>query len=162
MADNKNITNVIRLLKQKKIAHKVHTYAHSGEAVDGVTVAAMTGLAPECVFKTLVTRGVSGAVYVFEVPVARELDLKKAAKAAREKSLAMLRADELLSVTGYVRGGCSPIGMKKSFPTFIDISAQELESMVISAGKIGMQAELLPADLAALVRAQFADICTEV
>lgn len=111
-------TNVMRILDQKEIPYTPHTYPHEeGEAVDGVTVAGIMGQDPECVFKTLVARGASGALYVFDIPVADSLDLKKAAKAVGEKSVAMLHQKELLPLTGYVHGGCSPIGMKKRYPT---------------------------------------------
>lgn len=155
-------TNVMRVLEQKKIAYSAHTYPHEeGVAVDGVTVAKSMGFDPASVFKTLVARGAKGQFYVFDVPVAENLDLKKAAKAVGEKSIEMLHQKELLPLTGYVHGGCSPVGMKKLFPTVIDASAENLETMIVSAGKIGYQVELAPHDLAALVRAKFADIIVE-
>lgn len=163
MAKNKEEkTNVMRVLEQKKIAYTAHTYPHEeGVAVDGATVAKSMGFDPAIVFKTLVARGAKGQFYVFDVPVAANLDLKKAAKAVGEKSIEMLHQKELLPLTGYVHGGCSPVGMKKLFPTVIDASAEDLETMIVSAGKIGCQVELSPQDLAALVRAQFADITVE-
>ena len=151
-------TNVMRVLDQKKIAYTPHSYPHADEAVDGVTVAALTGLNPEKVFKTLVTVGASKRNYVFVIPAAEELDLKKAAKAAGEKSVAMLHVSQLLDLTGYVRGGCSPVGMKKQFPTFYHVSCLGLDTMAVSAGKIGAQAELAPADLIRLTRGQTADL----
>lgn len=155
-------TNVMRVLEQKKIAYSAHTYPHEeGVAVDGVTVAQSMGFDPAAVFKTLVARGAKGQFYVFDVPVAENLDLKKAAKAVGEKSIEMIHQKELLPLTGYVHGGCSPVGMKKLFPTVIDASAENLETMIVSAGKIGYQVELAPRDLAALVRAEFADITVE-
>ena len=155
-------TNVMRVLEQKKIAYSAHTYPHEeGVAVDGVTVAKSMGFDPASVFKTLVARGAKGQFYVFDVPVAENLDLKKAAKAVGEKSIEMIHQKELLPLTGYVHGGCSPVGMKKLFPTVIDASAENLETMIVSAGKIGYQVELAPHDLAALVRAKFADIIVE-
>ena len=155
-------TNVMRVLEQKKIAYTAHTYPHEeGIAVDGVTVAKSMGFDPASVFKTLVARGAKGQFYVFDVPVAANLDLKKAAKAVGEKSIEMLHQKELLPLTGYVHGGCSPVGMKKLFPTVIDKTAEDLETMIVSAGKIGYQVELAPHDLAALVRAKFADIIVE-
>lgn len=155
-------TNVMRVLEQKKIAYTAHTYPHEeGIAVDGVTVAKSMGFDPASVFKTLVARGAKGQFYVFDVPVAENLDLKKAAKAVGEKSIEMIHQKELLPLTGYVHGGCSPVGMKKLFPTVIDASAENLETMIVSAGKIGYQVELAPHDLAALVRAKFADIIVE-
>ena len=155
-------TNVMRVLEQKKIAYTAHTYPHEeGVAVDGVTVARSMGFDPASVFKTLVARGAKGQFYVFDVPVAENLDLKKAAKAVGEKSIEMIHQKELLPLTGYVHGGCSPVGMKKLFPTVIDASAENLETMIVSAGKIGYQVELSPRDLAALVRASFADLVAE-
>ena len=155
-------TNVMRVLEQKKIAYTAHTYPHEeGVAVDGVTVAQSMGFDPAAVFKTLVARGAKGQFYVFDVPVAENLDLKKAAKAVGEKSIEMLHQKELLPLTGYVHGGCSPVGMKKLFPTVIDASAEDLSTMIVSAGKIGYQVELSPRDLASLVRASFADLVSE-
>ena len=152
-------TNVMRVLEQKKIAYSAHSYPHEeGVAVDGVTVARSMGFEPAIVFKTLVARGASGQHYVFDVPVAENLDLKKAAKAVGEKSVEMIHQKELLPLTGYVHGGCSPVGMKKLFPTVFDATAEGLPKMIVSAGKIGFQVELAPGDLAALVRAKFADI----
>lgn len=112
-------TNVMRLLDQKKVPYTPHTYPHGDDAVDGVTVAQMTGMDPAKVFKTLVARGASKTPYVFVIPVACELDLKKAAKAVGEKSIAMLHVSELTPLTGYVRGGCSPVGMKKQLRTVL-------------------------------------------
>lgn len=155
MAKNKEEkTNVMRVLEQKKIAYTAHTYPHEeGMAVDGVTVAKSMGFDPAIVFKTLVARGASKQYYVFDVPVAENLDLKKAAKAVGEKSIEMIHQKELLPLTGYVHGGCSPVGMKKLFPTVFHSSAENLAAMIVSAGKIGYQVELAPHDLAALVRA---------
>ena len=163
MAKNKEEkTNVMRVLEQKKIAYTAHTYPHEeGVAVDGVTVARSMGFDPASVFKTLVARGAKGQFYVFDVPVAANLDLKKAAKAVGEKSIEMIHQKELLPLTGYVHGGCSPVGVKKLFPTVFHETAENLETMIVSAGKIGYQVELAPHDLAALVRAKFADIIVE-
>lgn len=158
MAKAEGKTNVMRLLDQKKVKYTGHHYEAPNGAVDGVSVAAAVGKDVSQVFKTLVTRGASKKNYVFVVPVAMELDLKAAAKAAGEKSIEMIRQAELLPLTGYVHGGCSPLGMKKQFPTFIDASAQEQETMMVSAGKIGAQVELKPDDLATLARARFAPI----
>lgn len=155
-------TNVMRTLEQKKIPYTAHTYdAGDGPAPDGVTVARSLGQRPEAVFKTLVTKGASGAYYVFDIPVAETLDLKKAAKAAGEKSVAMLPAKDLLPLTGYVHGGCSPVGMKKQFPTVFHESCLEQETICVSAGKVGFQVEVRPADLIALVRATTADLTVE-
>lgn len=159
MAEQK--TNVMRLLEQKKIKYTAHGYPHGDEAVDGVTVAKMTGQDPARVFKTLVARGASKRIYVFVIPVAMELELKKAAKAAGEKSVAMIHVSELNGLTGYVRGGCSPIGMKKLFPSFYHSSITEQETIMVSAGKIGAQVELRPEDLISLTRGKIADIATK-
>ena len=148
-------TNVMRLLDQKKVPYTPHTYPHGdGEAPDGVTVARSLGLDPDRVFKTLVTKGASGGYYVFDIPVAATLDLKKAARAVGEKSVAMLPSKELLPLTGYVHGGCSPVGMKKPFPTVFHRSALDQETILVSAGKIGFQVEVRPGDLIALVGAK--------
>ena len=152
-------TNVMRILDQKEIPYTPHTYPHEeGEAVDGVTVAGIMGQDPECVFKTLVARGASGALYVFDIPVADSLDLKKAARSVGEKSIAMLHQKELLPLTGYVHGGCSPIGMKKQYPTVFHETAEILDTIIVSAGKIGCQVELSPTDLIGLVGAETADL----
>ena len=152
-------TNVMRVLDQKKIAYIPHYY--DPEKVDGMSVAAFSGQDPATVFKTLVTVGATKRNYVFVIPVCRELDLKKAAKAVGEKSIAMIRQAELLPLTGYIHGGCSPVGMKKQFKTVIDDSAQSLPAMLVSAGRIGAQVELSPADLAKLVRAEFIFVTAE-
>ncbi len=152
-------TNVMRTLEQKKVPYTPHTYPHDGDAApDGESVARMLGKDPASVFKTLVTKGASGGYYVFDIPVAATLDLKKAAKAVGEKSIAMLPAKELLPLTGYVHGGCSPVGMKKQFPTVFHESCLDLATMLVSAGKIGYQVELQPAALIALVRGKTADV----
>ena len=152
-------TNVMRILEQKGIPYTPHTYPHEeGVAVDGVTVARSMGQDPECVFKTLVARGASNALYVFDIPVGDSLDLKKAAKAVGEKSIAMLHQKELLPLTGYVHGGCSPVGMKKQYPTVFHETAEIIDTILVSAGKIGYQVELAPADLIALVGASTADL----
>lgn len=160
MSDEK--TNVMRILDQKKVPYTPHYYPHrEGEAVDGATVAALLNQDPGAVFKTLVTRGASKSNYVFAIPVLAELDLKKAAKAVGEKSIEMIHVRELTPLTGYVRGGCSPIGMKKRLKTVLDQSAQAHGSIMVSAGRIGTQAELSPADLSALTGAAFADVIKE-
>ena len=158
MASDK--TNVMRVLEQHKIAYTAHEYPHGKEAVDGETVARLLGQDVRQVFKTLVARGKSGGYHVFVIPVAAELDLKKAAKAAGEKSVELVHVKELLGLTGYVRGGCSPVGMKKAFPTVFDASVQDIPTVIVSAGKIGYQIECAPADLLALVRATAAPITT--
>ena len=155
-------TNVMRVLDQKKVPYTAHTYPHKeGVATDGITAAALLHKDPATVFKTLVTRGASGQYHVFVIPVHRELDLKAAARACGEKSVAMIPVSDLLPLTGYVRGGCSPIGMKKPFDTTIHDSAQALDTVTVSAGRIGWQTELAPQDLAALTGARFAPVTTE-
>lgn len=154
-------TNVMRLLDQKRVAYQHFTYESDG-AVSGLEVAALLGQNPAQVFKTLVTTGRSGGHYVFVIPVGAGLDLKKAAKAVGEKSLEMLKQKDLLPLTGYVHGGCSPIGMKKAFRTTIDSSAQHFDSIIFSGGRIGLQVQLSLADLARLVRFQLADVSTEL
>ena len=156
MAEQK--TNVMRLLEQKKIKYTAHEYPHGDEAVDGVTVAESLGEPPEKVFKTLVARGASKKIYVFDIPVTEELDLKKAAKAVGEKSVAMVHVKEINELTGYVRGGCSPLGMKKQYPTVFHDSCEGLDTIMVSAGKIGYQVELAPNELIKLTRAGTADI----
>ena len=150
-------TNVMRTLEQKKIGYTAHAYDSDGP-IDGVSVAQTLGQAPERVFKTLVTRGASGGYYVFDIPVAENLDLKKAAKAVGEKSVAMLPQKELLGLTGYVHGGCSPVGMKKQFPTVFHETAVLYDTICVSAGRIGAQVECRPDDLIGLLRADTADI----
>ena len=158
MAKNKEEkTNVMRTLDQKKIPYTAFSYDPNGP-IDGVSVAAETGLDAAGVFKTLVTKGASGAYYVFDIPVAENLDLKKAAKAVGEKSIAMLPQKELLPLTGYVHGGCSPVGMKKQFPTVFHETVNELALVAVSAGKIGHQVQVKPDDLLNLLRAKTADI----
>ena len=158
MAKNKEEkTNVMRTLEQKKIPYTAFSYDPDGP-IDGVSVAAETGLDAASVFKTLVTKGASGAYYVFDIPVAENLDLKKAAKAVGEKSIAMLPQKELLPLTGYVHGGCSPVGMKKQFPTVFHETVNELALVAVSAGKIGHQVQVKPDDLLTLLRAKTADV----
>lgn len=150
-------TNVMRVLDQKKVPYQPHCYAGTG-ALAGTEVAEVLGQEKSQVFKTLVTVGKSGQHYVFVVPVSGELDLKKAAQASGEKSIEMIKSKELLPLTGYIHGGCSPVGMKKPFPTFIDSSAESLPTFMVSAGKIGYQVELAPADLARVIRFSFAPL----
>lgn len=148
----------MRLLDKAKIKYEPHEYPHGSEAVDGLTVAKLCGFDPECVFKTLVARGTSKNVYVFVIPVSSELDLKKAAKAAGEKSVEMVKVSEINALTGYIRGGCSPVGMKKRYPTFINESAKAKNAVYVSAGKIGSQVELEPLALAEICGAQFSEL----
>lgn len=153
-------TNVMRVLDQKKIPYTAHTYdPESG--IDGVSVARSLGQDPASVFKTLVARGASGGYYVFDIPVAATLDLKKAAHAVGEKSVAMLPQKELLPLTGYVHGGCSPVGMKKQFVTVYDESCLAQQTMLVSGGRIGTQIECAPADLIKVTRGRTAAITQE-
>ena len=154
-------TNAVRIVEKSKIPFTVQTYDHSDGAIDGVSVAAKLGQDPAQVYKTLVTRGASKNLYVFVIPVAKELHLKKAAKTVGEKSIEMIHVSEINKLTGYIRGGCSPIGMKKLYTTTTDVSAEELERIFVSAGKIGMQLGINPKELAKLVNAKFGDITTE-
>ena len=154
---NNEKTNVMRLLDSKKIHYVSHTYTPNAK-LTGEEIAALIKEDGRVVFKTLVTRGRSGGYYVFVIPVPAELDLKKAAKAAGEKSIAMIPQKELLPLTGYIHGGCSPIGMKKAFPTFIHETATEYDTICVSAGKVGLQIEIAPEDLAKAVRCGFADL----
>ncbi len=139
-------TNVCRVLDAKKISYVLHTYKPDA-SMSGEEIAEILGEDPDKVFKTLVTQGKSGAYYVFVVPVKGELDLKKAASAAAEKAVSMIKQKELLPLTGYVHGGCSPIGMKKPFPTFIHETAAQYDHIFVSAGKVGFQIELSFDDL---------------
>jgi Cys-tRNA(Pro)/Cys-tRNA(Cys) deacylase len=157
--DNRDKTNVMRLLDSRQIPYTPHSYP--GDApLSGVAVAEYLGLDPARVFKTLVTVGASGQHYVFVIPSDQELDLKKAARAAGEKNIAMVRSKELLGLTGYVHGGCSPIGMKKPFPTFFDETAVLYDTILFSGGRIGEQVEMSYADLAAVIAVKLADLCT--
>ena len=152
-------TNVMRILEQKSIPYTPHAYEHEeGVAVDGVTVAASLGQDPECVFKTLVARGATKGIYVFCIPVAENLDLKKAARAVGEKSVEMVAVKEINALTGYVRGGCSPVGMKKQYPTVFHETAEIVDTIMVSAGKIGYQVELAPNALIELVDGTLSDI----
>ena len=148
-------TNVMRLLDAKKIKYSSRCYAGTG-AVSGTEVAEILGEDPARVFKTLVTVGRSGGHYVFVIPSLRELDLKKAAKSVGEKSVEMIKSKELHPLTGYIHGGCSPIGMKKFFPTVLDSSARDFETIFFSAGKIGWQIELAPEFLSRVLPFQYA------
>ena len=150
-------TNVMRILEQKKIAYKSYEYLNT-EAISGVEVATVLGEDVNQVFKTLVTVGATKAYYAFMIPVHKELDLKKAAKAVGEKSIAMIKSKELLPLTGYIHGGCSPIGMKKQFRTVIDVSASNFATILFSGGKIGYQVEVSLEDLTKVVRYDLREI----
>ncbi|QDW74642.1 Cys-tRNA(Pro) deacylase [Lachnospiraceae bacterium KGMB03038] len=157
MGKNQEKTNVMRILDQKKINYESHNYLETG-AVSGLDVVKALGQDPDRAFKTLVTVGKSKEHYVFVVPVSQELNLKKAAQSVGEKSIEMIKSKELLPLTGYVHGGCSPIGMKKQFTTTIDQSAERFERIMFSAGKIGYQVEVGLEDLAKVIRFQLAEI----
>ena len=157
MKKNTEKTNVMRILDQKKIKYNSYNYVDSG-VLSGVEVAQVLNQNPQKVFKTLVTQGASKNFYVFVVPVAEELDLKKAAKAVGEKSIAMVKSKELLALTGYIHGGCSPIGMKKFFKTTVHLTAESFETIVFSAGKIGYQVEISLDDLKKVINIQVCDI----
>lgn len=150
-------TNVIRLLEQRKMKFQSH-HLEIAEALSGVEMAAMLGQNPAQVFKTLVTIGKTKTNYVFVIPVAEELDLKKAAKCVGEKSIEMIKAKELLPLTGYVHGGCSPIGMKKSLKTVLHETARDFDTIIFSAGKIGYQVQMSPKDLEKIIRLTYGDI----
>lgn len=156
-----NKTNAMRMLDTKKIPYKTYTY-ECDEFIDAIQIADMLNLPHEKVYKTLVTQGSSKNYYVFVIPIAKELDMKKAAKSVNEKSVAMLPVKDINAVTGYVRGGCTAIGMKKQYVTRIDQSAQNLEQIIVSGGKLGMQLELSPQDLADASRAEFADLILNI
>lgn len=160
MAKKEEKTNVMRVLEQKNIPYTPHAYDPEA-GLDGASVARQLGQDPESVFKTLVARGASGGLYVFDIPVEASLDLKKAAKAVGEKSVAMIHQKELLPLTGYIHGGCSPVGMKKQYPTVFDETAELFDTICVSAGKIGFQVELAPAALMELVGAVAADLTVD-
>ena len=157
MGKKQDKTNVMRILDGKKIPYEMHTY-EADPTLSGEEIANILGENPDCVFKTLVTQGKTGQYYVFVVPVKCELDLKKAAKEAGEKSISMIKQKDLLPLTGYVHGGCSPIGMKKAFPTFIHLTAEAFEKIFVSAGRVGAQIELSPQDLVTVANAKYAKI----
>jgi Cys-tRNA(Pro)/Cys-tRNA(Cys) deacylase len=151
-------TNAMRILDGKKIPYQVITYDHIDGKIDGVSVARKIGKDVSCVYKTLVVQGTSRNLYVFVIPVEAELDLKKAAKAAGEKKIELVPVKDIQKWTGYIRGGCSPVGMKKSYPTFIDQSASEFETIVVSGGKIGIQIELPVEELQKVTDASLRDV----
>ena len=158
MAKQKEIkTNAMRILEPMKIPFAHYTY-ECEEFVDGIQIADQLGLPHEKVYKTLVTIGNSKNYFVFVIPIAEELDLKAAAKSVGEKSVEMIHVKDINAITGYVRGGCTAVGMKKQYVTRIDSSAEHMEKIIVSGGRIGSQLELAPADLARAARAEFADI----
>ncbi|MGG3561484.1 Cys-tRNA(Pro) deacylase [Neobacillus rhizosphaerae] len=151
-------TNAMRILDAKKMEYDMLIYDNKDGKIDGISVAGKIGREPKEVYKTLVAQGPSRNIYVFVIPVAEELDLKKAARAAGEKSMEMLPVKDIQKWTGYIRGGCSPIGMKKEYKTFLDESCRELHTMVVSAGKIGVQIVLEPIVLKEITKAEVIDI----
>ena len=158
MGNKHDKTNAMRILDQKKVPYTVYDYSQSG-MISGEDVAATLGEKPEQVFKTLVTVGKTGQHYVFLVPVCKELDLKKGASAVGEKYIEMIKSKDLLGLTGYIHGGCSPVGMKKFFTTTIDSSARSFDKIFFSAGKIGYQVEIAVCDIEKVIKYQFFDIC---
>lgn len=151
-------TNAMRILDKENIKYNISTYENKDGKIDGVSVASKIGKNVEEVFKTLVLQGQSKEIYVFVIPVNEELDLKKSAKVAGEKKVEMIHVKDINKYTGYIRGGCSPIGMKKLYKTFIHSTAENLETIVVSGGKIGMQIELSPKDLINIINGNFQDI----
>lgn len=154
-------TNAMRLLEKLNITYTPHQYDTSDGALDGVSVAHKVGQNPDKVFKTLVARGASKALHVFCIPVAQELDLKAAARATGEKNMEMIHVKEITPLTGYVKGGCSPLGMKKQYNTVIDESARQQDTIVVSGGRIGLQIEVNPQELAKAAKASFAQVSHE-
>ncbi|WP_251551710.1 Cys-tRNA(Pro) deacylase [Neobacillus muris] len=151
-------TNAMRILDSHKISYEMLTYENKDGKIDGVSVAEKIGRDPKEVYKTLVTQGASKNLYVFVLPVATELDLKKAAKAAGEKNVEMIPVKDIQKWTGYIRGGCSPIGMKKQYKTFIDETCRQIDTIIVSAGKIGVQMVLAPDELQEVTNAEISDI----
>jgi len=151
-------TNAMRILDAKKVSYDMYTYDNKDGKIDGVSVAEKIGRDPKEVYKTLVAQGASKNIYVFVIPVAEELDLKKAAKAAGEKNVEMLPVKDIQKWTGYIRGGCSPIGMKKEYKTFIDEHAKGLDTIIVSAGKIGVQIVLDPVQLQEVTKADIVPV----
>lgn len=151
-------TNAMRILDKAGLNYQIYTYDASDEQIDGISVAQKVGRPVEQVYKTLVAQGASREYYVFIIPVAAELDLKAAARAVGEKAVQMIKVADINKVTGYIRGGCSPLGMKKVYKTILDSSCTALETIVVSAGKIGYQIELLPKDLLGLIGGKIEDI----
>lgn len=154
----KGKTNAMRLLDQSKVSYEIMTYDVADGKIDGLSVAEKTGKSGQTVFKTLVTAGASKQNYVFVIPVDKELDMKKAAKASGEKKIEMIHVKDIQKITGYIRGGCSPIGMRKQYPTIIDASAKDLKSMIVSGGKLGTQIELTLQDLIKMTSAELYEI----
>ncbi|MGU8470200.1 Cys-tRNA(Pro) deacylase [Clostridium perfringens] len=156
--DKKLKTNAMRILDSKKVHYEMLSYESNDGKIDGISVAHKIGIDEEHVFKTLVAQGTSKELYVFVIPVAEELDLKSAAKIAGEKKIEMIAVKDILKYTGYIRGGCSPIGLKRDYRTFIHESAKGLDFMIVSAGKIGHQIKLNPNDLVEVVSGKFENL----
>ncbi|EDT77623.1 Cys-tRNA(Pro) deacylase [Clostridium perfringens] len=154
--DKKLKTNAMRILDSKKVSYEMLSYESEDGKIDGISVAYKIGVDEKNVFKTLVAQGTSKELYVFVIPVAEELDLKNAAKIAGEKKVEMIAVKDIMKYTGYIRGGCSPIGMKKNYKTFIHESAEDLDFIIFSAGKIGHQIKMNPKDLVSVVEGKFA------
>ncbi|EGT3599569.1 Cys-tRNA(Pro) deacylase [Clostridium perfringens] len=154
--DKKLKTNAMRILDSKKVSYEMLSYESEDGKIDGISVAHKIGVDEKNVFKTLVAQGTSKELYVFVIPVAEELDLKNAAKIAREKKVEMIAVKDIMKYTGYIRGGCSPIGMKKNYKIFIHESAEDLDFIIFSAGKIGHQIKMNPKDLLSVVEGEFA------
>lgn len=151
-------TNAMRILDSKKVKYNIFSYDISDDQVDGISVAKKIGRDVNEVYKTLVTHGTSKNIYVYVIPVHENLDLKKAAKVASEKKVEMIHVSDINKLTGYIRGGCSPVGMKKLYKTFVNKTAQNLDNIIVSAGKIGYQVELSPTDLQKIINCEFEDI----
>lgn len=156
MASDKEKTNAMRILDKNKISYELITY-ECDEFIDGLHTAEKTGAPVEQSFKTLVAQGKSKSYYVFVIPIAEEVDLKKAAKVAGEKSIEMIHVKDIKDITGYIRGGCTPIGMKKQFPTFLQQEAENYDKIYISGGRLGTTLKLSPQDICKVTRAQYAD-----
>ncbi|HFE9685160.1 TPA: Cys-tRNA(Pro) deacylase [Clostridium perfringens] len=156
--DKKLKTNAMRILDSKKVSYEMLGYESEDGKIDGISVAHKIGVDEKNVFKTLVAQGTSKDLYVFVIPVAEELDLKNAAKIAGEKKVEMIAVKDILKYTGYIRGGCSPIGLKRDYRTFIHESAKDLDFMIVSAGKIGHQIKLNPNDLVEVVSGKFENL----
>ncbi|EJT6169598.1 Cys-tRNA(Pro) deacylase [Clostridium perfringens] len=154
--DKKLKTNAMRILDSKKVSYEMLSYESEDGKIDGISVAHKIGVDEKNVFKTLVAQGTSKELYVFVIPVAEELDLKNAAKIAGEKKVEMIAVKDILKYTGYIRGGCSPIGLRRPYKTFIHESAKDLDFMIVSAGKIGHQIKMNPKDLLSVVEGEFA------
>ncbi|EGT3607955.1 aminoacyl-tRNA deacylase [Clostridium perfringens] len=156
--DKKLKTNAMRILDSKKVSYEMLSYESEDGKIDGISVAHKIGVDEKNVFKTLVAQGTSKELYVFVIPVEEELDLKNAAKIAGEKKVEMIAVKDILKYTGYIRGGCSPIGLKRDYRTFIHESAKGLDFMIVSAGKIGHQIKLNPNDLVKVVSGKFENL----